>query len=263
MKMFVLFFLLLVVVNLFPGEVAMNSKSSLRATIVYDNNPYDERLKTDWGFSCLIQGLEKSILFDSGARGEILLSNMEKLGINPEKIQIVLLSHIHRDHTGGLAELLSRNQAIEVWLPYFFPADFKEEIRKKGAKVVEVDHSREICKGASTSGVIEGWIKEQSLVLDTEKGLVIVTGCAHPRITNILVSVKESFKKNIYLVFGGFHLAGFSEAEIRDIIAKFLFFGVQKVGPAHCSGEEARRLFSEEYQDGFIRIGVGKEIVIQ
>lgn len=241
----------------------MNNSSSLRAIVVYDNNPYDERLKTDWGFSCFVEGLEKSILFDTGANGQILLSNMGKLGIQPEKIDVVVLSHIHRDHTGGLEELLSRNPKIEVWLPHFFPTDFKEGVRKKGAKVVEVEKSQEICEGASTSGVIEGWIKEQSLVLDTEKGLVVVTGCAHPRITNILARVKELFNKDLYLVFGGFHLAGFYKAEIKEIIAKFRGLGVQKVGPGHCSGEEARLLFAEEYQEDFIKIGVGKEIIIQ
>ncbi|MGQ9673961.1 MAG: MBL fold metallo-hydrolase [Candidatus Aminicenantales bacterium] len=241
----------------------MNDRSSLRMIVVYDNNPFDERLKTDWGFSCLVEGLEKSILFDTGGSGEILLSNMEKLGIRPEKIDVVVLSHAHRDHTGGLEDLLVRNSNIEVWLPYFFPADFKDKIRKMGARVVEVEKRAEICKGASTSGVIEGWIKEQSLVLDTKKRLIVITGCAHPRIVNILIKVKELFKKDIHLVFGGFHLAGFYKAEIKEIIAKFRSLGVQKVGPCHCSGEDARQLFAEEYQEDFIKIGVGKEIKIQ
>ncbi len=101
---------------------------------------------------------------------------------------------------------------------------------------MEVEKPQGICKGAHTSGVIEGWIKEQALVLDTEKGLVLMTGCAHPRIVNILARVKELFKKDLYLVFGGFHLAGFYKAEIKDIIARFRDLGVQKVGPCHCSG---------------------------
>lgn len=241
----------------------MNNGSSLRAIVIYDNNRHDERLKTDWGFSCFVEGLEKSILFDTGANGQIALYNMEKLGIRPEKIDVAVLSHIHHDHTGGLEELLVRNSKIEVWLPHFFPSDFKDGVRKKGARVVEVEKSREICERASTSGVIEGWIKEQSLVLDTEKGLVVVTGCAHPRITNILARVKELFKKDLHLVFGGFHLAGFYKGEIKEIIAKFRDLGVQKVGPGHCSGDETRLLFAEEYQEDFIKIGVGKEVIIR
>lgn len=241
----------------------MDNTSSVRMFAVYDNNPYKEGLKTDWGFACFVEGLEKTILFDTGANGQILLFNMEKLGIHPERIDVVVLSHAHRDHTGGLEELLSRNSKIEVWLPYFFSPDFKDGIREKGAKVIEVETSRKICEGAYTSGVIEGWIREQSLVLDTEKGLIVMTGCAHPRITHIIARVKELFKKDIYLALGGFHLTGFDKAEIKGIIDKFRDMGVQKVGPCHCSGDEARMLFHEEYKDDFIEIGVGKDINIQ
>jgi len=232
-------------------------------SVVYDNNPYDGRLKTDWGFSCFVEGLEKSILFDSGADGQILLSNLEKLGIQPERIDAVFLSHTHRDHTGGLKDLLARNSKIEVWLPHFFASDFKDPIRAKGAKVVEVKESREICEDASTSGVIEGWIKEQSLVLDTEKGLVLMTGCAHPRIVHIIARVRDIFKKDIFMALGGFHLAGFEEKEIKEIIRRFRNSVIRKVGLGHCSGDEARALFHEEYKEDFVEIGVGKKIEIQ
>lgn len=241
----------------------MIKKSSIQMFVVYDNNPYDKRLKTDWGFSCFIEGLEKSILFDTGANGQILLSNMEKLGILPGKVDIVVLSHAHRDHTGGLEDLITRNSKIEVWLPHFFLSDFKHGVREKGARIVEVDTSREICEGAFTSGVVDGWIKEQSLVLDHENGLILITGCAHPRITNIISRVKELFKKEIALALGGFHLAAFDEAEIKEIIERFGDLNVQKVGPCHCSGNDARMLFYEKYQNDFIEVGVGKEINIQ
>ncbi len=241
----------------------MVRKSSIEMLVVYDNNAYNKRLKTDWGFSCLIEGLEKNILFDTGANGQILLSNMEKLGIQPGKIDIVVLSHAHRDHTGGLENLIAQNSKIEVWLPHFFSSDFKHGVRKKGARVVEVETSREICEGAFTSGIINGWIKEQSLVLNHKKGLILITGCAHPRIINIISKVKELFKKEIFLALGGFHLAAFDKAEIKEIIKKFSDLNVHKVGPCHCSGNEARMLFHEKYQNKFIEIGVGKDIKIQ
>lgn len=77
----------------------MNNTKALRMTIVYDNNALQERLAADWGFSCLVKGLEKSILFDTGRDGRTLLSNMEKLGISPAEIDLVFLSHEHKDHT--------------------------------------------------------------------------------------------------------------------------------------------------------------------
>lgn len=232
-------------------------------SIVYDNNPYDKRLETDWGFSCCVEGMEKSILFDTGARGQILLSNMEKLGIHPERIDVVVLSHAHRDHTGGLEELLARNDRIEVWLPNFFPPDFKQKVHEKGARIVEVETSRKICDGAYTSGVLDGWIKEQSLILESENGLLLLTGCAHPRITHILSKIKDLFKKEVFFTLGGFHLAGFDEEEIEAIIQKFRILNVKKVGPCHCSGNDARIFFYEEYRNDFVEIGVGKQIEFQ
>jgi 7,8-dihydropterin-6-yl-methyl-4-(beta-D-ribofuranosyl)aminobenzene 5'-phosphate synthase len=238
------------------------SPPSLRLSVVYDNNPYDKRLRTDWGFSCFVEGFKKSILFDTGTDGHILLSNLEEMGIQPVRIEIVVLSHAHRDHTGGLKDLLSLNPKIDVWLPYFFASDFKDSVKASGSKAVEVEASRKICEGAHTSGVIEGWIKEQSLVLDTDKGLVLLTGCAHPRIVHIIDRVKDMFKKDIFMALGGIHLAGFDRAEIREIIRKFRSTGIQRVGPAHCSGAEARTLFQEEYQEDYISVGVGTIIEV-
>lgn len=241
----------------------MNNKHSLQMIVVYDNNAFGENLKADWGFSCLIRGLEKSVLFDTGTNGKILLSNMEKLGIHPGEIDTVFLSHEHKDHTGGLEALLNLNSSVEVWLPNFFSSSFKNKIKNKGSTVREVTNFQEICEGAYTSGIIEGWIKEQSLILNTGKGLILITGCAHPQIVKIIDRVKKLLKKNIHLVFGGFHMGAYNENEINEIIGQFQDSRVKKVGPCHCTGDEARRLFAEEYKDDFIEIGVGKVIKVQ
>ncbi len=232
-------------------------------TIVYDNHSFKEDIEKDWGFSCFIEGLEKSILFDTGKNGDILLSNMGKLGIRPKEIDLVFLSHAHKDHTGGLDILLNKNSKLEAWLPDFFSSSFKKTIKAKGATVVEVENFQKICEGAYTTGVIPGWIKEQSLILDADKGLIVVTGCAHPRIINIIFKAKELLEKNIHLVFGGFHLAGFIEDEIEEITARFRALGVEKVGPCHCSGDTCRMIMAKEYRDDFIKTGAGKEIIVQ
>lgn len=232
-------------------------------TIVYDNNTLGENFQADWGFSCFIQGLERNILFDTGTEGRILLSNMEKLGIHPEAVELVILSHEHYDHTGGLDALLSKNSKIEVWLPDFFSSNLKNSVKNRGAAVKQVTVFQKICPGAYTTGIVTGWIKEQSLILETEKGLVIITGCAHPRIVRIIDTVKELMKKKIYMVFGGFHLGAYNDKEIREIIGYFRDAGVEKAGPCHCTGDEARRLFAKEYKDDYIEIGVGKEITVQ
>jgi 7,8-dihydropterin-6-yl-methyl-4-(beta-D-ribofuranosyl)aminobenzene 5'-phosphate synthase len=89
-----------------PTEVAEKPRPEpferLTITIVYDNNEYDERLKTAWGFSCLVERGELSLLFDTGGDAPTLLSNMEVLELDPRDIDTVVLSHIHSDHVGGL-----------------------------------------------------------------------------------------------------------------------------------------------------------------
>jgi 7,8-dihydropterin-6-yl-methyl-4-(beta-D-ribofuranosyl)aminobenzene 5'-phosphate synthase len=241
----------------------MNTDGQIRIRIVYDNHSIDGNFEKDWGFSCFVEGLEKSILFDTGKNGNILLSNMKKLGIPPEDIDLVFLSHDHKDHTSGLEILLGNNFKKEVWLPEFFSPSFKRAIESAGGSVVEVENFRKICEGAYTTGVIPGWIKEQSLILETDKGLIVVTGCAHPRIVKIVFTAKELLGKNIHMVFGGFHLAGFLEGEIEEITARFRALGVEKVAPCHCSGDKCRDIFAKEYQDDFITTGAGKEIVVR
>ncbi|HZX11637.1 MAG TPA: MBL fold metallo-hydrolase, partial [Acidobacteriota bacterium] len=151
---------------------------------------------------------------------------------------------------------------ITVYVPSFFPSQFKDSIKEAGASYVNIESFQKIGENVYTSGVISGWINEQSLVLDSKKGLVLITGCAHPRIVNIIKTVKDLTKKEIYLTFGGFHLTGFEDPEIKEIIRSFKDQGVKKVGPSHCSGKEARELFQEAYGEDYILIGAGKKITV-
>jgi len=227
-------------------------------TVVYDNNEYDPRLEPAWGFSCLVKGPEKTILFDTGGNGKILLSNMNRLKIDPQEVEVVVLSHIHGDHVGGLGSFLDQNSSVTVYLPHSFPSSFKDKVKRYGAKTVSVDKPRKICQSVYSTGELGTGIREQSLLINTERGLVIITGCAHPGIVNIVRRAKEILKTNVYLVMGGFHLGGISETQIDGIVEGFKREEVEKVGPCHCSGNLARKLFKKAYGKDFIRIGVGK-----
>jgi 7,8-dihydropterin-6-yl-methyl-4-(beta-D-ribofuranosyl)aminobenzene 5'-phosphate synthase len=234
----------------------------MKIMIVYDNNPYDPGLRSDWGFSCLVNLQERAILFDTGGDGEILLDNMKKLGIDPREIQVVLLSHIHGDHIGGLPAFLRINRKVKIYVPASFPGRLKEEIRNRGATLEEVSRPKEIFPAVFTTGEMDGGIKEQSLVLRSPGGLIVITGCAHPGIVKIVRQAKEIANGKVHLVLGGFHLEGESASAIERIIQNFLQLGVEKVAPCHCSGELARRIFKEKFGSSYIPAGVGKEIVI-
>ena len=244
------------------ASVSTTAAKNLSITVTYDNNPCRKKLTTAWGFSCLIRGTEKTILFDTGGDGSILLANMEKLGINPEKIDLVVLSHIHGDHVGGLHSLLEKNPEVVVYLPKSFPKSFKNDVKKYGAKVVEVQEPLKICEGVYSTGELGTRIKEQSLTIHTEKGLIVITGCAHPGIVSIINAAKKVVKDNVLLVMGGFHLVGKNKDEIEKIITGFRKSGVRYVGPCHCSGDAARQLFKKEYCENFMDVGVGRVITM-
>jgi 7,8-dihydropterin-6-yl-methyl-4-(beta-D-ribofuranosyl)aminobenzene 5'-phosphate synthase len=237
----------------------MESKT-LTLTIVYDNNAYDPRLKTAWGFSCLIEYRGQVILFDTGGDSPTLLANMAALGIDPSRIEAVVLSHSHGDHTGGLSGLLPlAGDGLTVFVPQSFPARFKDAVRTR-APLVEVTGPRDIGEEVFTTGQLGRGIIEQSLALKTDQGLVVVTGCAHPGIVEVVRQAKALSGDEVCLVLGGFHLGGKSQREIEAIISQFRRLGVRKVAPCHCTGEQAIGMFRQEYGEDFIQAGAGKVI---
>lgn len=229
-------------------------------TVVFDNNPYKKGLQSGWGFSCLIEGMEKRVLFDTGADGIILLDNMQKLGINPERVETLVLSHAHSDHTGGVYDLLQKNNTLTVYLPASFPESFKEKAKGYGAELIEVKKPMEISEGVYSTGEMDAWMKEQSLIIRTPKGMVIITGCAHPGIVNIVKRAKALFADEVLFVMGGFHLHNKTSREIKRIISDMKELGVRYVGPCHCSGKKARDLFEEAYGGHYIPVGAGKRV---
>ena len=229
-------------------------------TIVYDNYQSDPDLRTDWGFGCVVDGLAKPILFDTGTSGQILLSNMSKLHIDPQAIDVVVLSHIHGDHTGGLAAFLDQNAQVTVFAPQSFPSSFKHAVANTGAEYVEVGESTPICPHVFSTGQLGTAIREQALILETANGLVVITGCAHPGVVNMIRRAKQVANKDVYLVMGGFHMDAFSATQINKVIADFQQLSVQKAAPCHCSGDQTRRLFAEAYGDDFMEVGVGKKL---
>jgi len=242
--------------------VSVPGVNDITIRVVYDNNPYKEGLETAWGFACLVSGAEKTILFDTGGDGSLLLDNMEKLAIEPNGIDTVVLSHIHGDHTGGLSSFLEKNPNVTVYLPKSFPKRFKDNVRDKGAEIIEAEQSLEICENVYSTGQLGMLIKEQSLIIRTDRGLIVITGCAHPGIVKIVDTAKDLLKDNVLLVMGGFHLEWATAGKIEKIISAFRRSDVQYVGPCHCTGEKARTLFKKHFGKNYINIGAGKTITL-
>jgi 7,8-dihydropterin-6-yl-methyl-4-(beta-D-ribofuranosyl)aminobenzene 5'-phosphate synthase len=219
-------------------------------------------LRTAWGFSALVTGPEKTILFDTGSDGALLLENMARLQIEPSRVDVVVLSHVHGDHTGGLTGFLKEKPNVCVYLPEPFPIKFKDAVRGYGATVVEVREPQEICTGVYTTGVLGRRVKEHSLLVRTERGMVVLTGCAHPGIAKIVERAGHLYEEDILLVMGGFHLEWATARKVRKIISVFRGRQVRCVAPAHCSGDKARQLLREHFGPHFIDVGVGTRFTL-
>jgi len=217
----------------------------MKLTTVYDNVVYPEAsatgLTSEWGFSCLIDVSGERILFDTGGDGSILLRNMERLGIDPEDLTTIVLSHEHWDHTGGLSDLLRTNRDVEVHLLASFSESFKNKIDNP---VVEVRGPAKICDRVYTTGELGTSIKEQSLALETKSGMVVLTGCAHPGIGEIMDAA--SGIGDICGIIGGFH--GFSDYSLLN--------GVKFLSPCHCT-QHLSEIVSQ-FPDAYHKNGVGR-----
>ena len=211
----------------------------MRITIVYDNKVWKDTPKAAWGFSCLVEVYGQSILFDTGANSRILLENMEKLEIDPMAVDKVFISHAHWDHTGGLSGFLNINPC-RVYIPLSYPGPIG------GGEVVKVKEPIKVHENIFSIGELMGI--EQSLVIKTEEGVVVIAGCSHPGVREILKNA--SLYGKVKALIGGLH--GFSEFNLIE--------GLEIICPTHCTQNitEIRTL----YPDKFVEGGAGKVIQI-
>jgi 7,8-dihydropterin-6-yl-methyl-4-(beta-D-ribofuranosyl)aminobenzene 5'-phosphate synthase len=240
-----------------PAPVISSVGKPVTITVVFDNNAYLPGLETAWGFACIVQRGDRSILFDTGADGRKLLANMAALGLNPRDLDAVVLSHAHADHTGGLDAALKVNPDMTVYLPQAFSATFKDRVRAQTAQVIEVTDPLQIQPGVWSTGQMGSGIVEQALVVQTGSGLTVITGCAHPGVVEMVRKAREVGKGQIGLVIGGFHLSGASAATLPRVVSGLVELGVERIAPCHCTGERAVALLATAFGEKYERCGVG------
>lgn len=215
----------------------------MELVVVYDNEALKEGLKQDWGFACLVGG---DILFDTGAKGEILLYNMKKLGIDPTEVKSVVVSHDHWDHTGGLRALLQENERISVYAPSRACRSLREHASPK-TEFVPCSGPTRVRGGFVTTGVFSSGVEEQGLVCMGEKKSFLIVGCSHPGV-DLLLRAATRIVGSVEGVIGGFH--GFNEFEI--------FKGLSVVSPCHCT--KYKKEIEEKFPNEFKRCGAGLQI---
>ncbi|MEW6607940.1 MAG: MBL fold metallo-hydrolase [bacterium] len=237
----------------------------MKIKVLADSYAINKNFSIGWGVAFLVGD---ELLFDTGETGDILLHNMEQMGVSSAtNLKTVVISHDHWDHTGGLWALLKQNPQIKVYACPNFSLEFKEKVVSAEAELIEASRFTQIAEDIYTTGEIAGvyndkYMAEEALVIKSPKGLIILTGCAHPGIITILEKVKENLSEDIYLVMGGFHLMGKNMQTIALIIDKFRELKVTVAAPTHCSGKETEALFKKEYQNDFIPVKTGMTIEV-
>jgi len=247
-----------------PASTPAVQAGALRITVLYDNTAADARLQEAWGFAALIEYRGHTLLVDAGGDPRILRRNMDSLGIAPSRIEAIVLTHAHDDHAGGLQALVDSRVRRPLYVLGAFPQAVRD--RLGGAfTLVDVAPRHELIPGVFTTGEMTDpavRIPEQSLVIPTDSGLVIVTGCAHQGIVSIVRRATEMFGGPVRLVLGGFHLIGKSTAEVGRIVSDFRGLGVRRVGATHCTGDAAIARFAEAYGGDYVRLGAGRVLVL-
>lgn len=242
--------------------------SKIKFTILYDDVALNDSFIGDQGFSCLIEIEGKSYLFDAGNVESVLKNNTEKLGIDCSKIEFIYISHLHADHICGLSGIIDKCKKPILFLPSEFPKTqtpkAKGYVEKTLADAEKVVSKTIVIKGATkignhfySTGVMEERTYEQALVINTSKGLIILVGCSHPGIVEIVRQAKSQLNKDVYFVMGGFHLEGGKYPErIKDIAGQMKEL-TKYIAAGHCNDGKAQEIFQSTFGKNFIDMKAG------
>lgn len=257
----------------------------MRATVMVDNRKND-KLQGEWGLSIYIEYRGKKLLLDAGASG-LFVTNAQKLGIELEEIDLAVLSHAHYDHANGMKAFFEKNSKAKfylressaencyskMWVLHKYIGIPKNILSEYPDRIMFAEGDLQIGDGMyliphKTPGLEaigkrekmyqkkgsrwqpDDFSHEQSLVMETEKGLIIFNSCSHGGAVNIINEIAATFPgKKIYALIGGFHLYNKSSSEVRELGKRIKETGIQYVCTGHCTGERAYAVLKEELGD--------------
>ena len=256
-------------------------------------------LKGEWGLSLMIEYGDKKILLDAGA-SELFLKNYETLGFNIADVDYGVLSHAHMDHANGIPAFFKHNSKAKFYvskntapdcygkilfvkfysgIPKTMMSDYADRIVKvsgvyeitDGVYIVphhdggypEPEKKAHMLRKTSAGFISDGFCHEQSLVIDSDKGLLIFNSCSHTGPEIIISEVKEAFPdKKIYGYLGGLHLWDRPEDYVRNTARTFKESGIEYIATGHCTKNRAYRILKEELGDKIEQFRTGMEIVV-
>lgn len=233
---------------------------TVRITVLYDNWVGVEGTEADWGFAALVERGDSTVLFDTGKDDWVLRHNLRALDVDLSSVDAVVLSHEHTDHTGGLFTVLGSTQALTVYVPGSFSPGFIDEVGRAGAEVVVAPDPVTVAPGIATSGTLGDEIPEQGLVVDVGSDLLLLTGCAHPGVVEMVRAVGAARGEPVGAVLGGFHLMRHRPDQVAAVMDALESAGVRRTVASHCTGEAATDQFREKFGERFVEMGTGRVV---
>ena len=235
----------------------------LEILVLYDNTSIQTGVQADWGFAALVTFRGEKVLFDSGTKPDILLSNMKALAVDPAGIRHAVISHGHGDHLLGIYKVFPSNPSMKVYFLDAFPDPAFRNAEAIGMRPQRVRAPIKIVDGIYSTGPVDGNPPEQALVIETAKGLVVLTGCSHPGVVKMVEAAEQQRgAKSVRFLLGGFHMLQQGEAEATQNIERLRALGVASVAATHCTGDLAMRLFAKAYGPQSVTAGAGKRFVL-
>lgn len=275
----------------------------MKVTVLVDDlkNPRRSDLQAKHGLSIYLEMRDRreqvNVLVDTGPSPELVLHNADAMNVNLDTINVILLSHGHYDHVGGLIGVLKRIRdsivvvahpetfnskfAYRPYLKYLGSAFHLQEIEASGGVLLRAKNPIKIADGILSSGEVERgtafekvdgfWkvddemltedimLDDQSLIVNiTGRGLVIIAGCAHSGIINTIRQAQRiTGVSKIHAVIGGFHLKNAGDKRIDATTNELLRLKPDIIGPCHCTGSKAVKRFTDAFKDRCKPLRVG------
>lgn len=243
----------------------------MEITTLIDNVVYGNNLSGEHGFSLFIRAGDRCIVFDTGQSGQFI-KNAMTLGVDIKSVNVVIISHGHYDHTGGLHHFCQENKTAKIYIqPQARGMKYKNKSRHIGIPFqshlfenrfteinvpvalsenihiiptidihyLEDTHFKGMYVKSGDNWEDDDFQDEQILVIIHNQSLVLISGCSHRGITNIIETAMRHFKLPVYAVFGGFHLKDETPETVSFIIEKLGSYKIPLIGVSHCTGMEA------------------------
>jgi 7,8-dihydropterin-6-yl-methyl-4-(beta-D-ribofuranosyl)aminobenzene 5'-phosphate synthase len=267
-----------------------------KITVLYDAFGDPGPLRKDWGFAALVEVDGKRILFDTGNDAEVFAHNVKTRGVDLSRIDSVVLSHRHSDHTAGLAVVLAANPDVVIHAPQegfglfgsslpssFYRKDATLPARQRyfdgappptlafgsawpGAHFNPLAKTTEIAPGVwaiITTSDVPGTreLRELSLAVRTPQGLLLVVGCSHPGLP-VIVAEAAKLDPDLHLVIGGFHYVNADDAAIAKVVEALRPFDIDFIAPGHCTGEATFAALQAAYGERYLYAGLGVTLTL-